>query len=108
MCGHSINCVNGGPYGAIEELSLFDEERNHPMSYSFVCGDMTADGYGDLSSIQAHNGLPVSFYKNDGNEDLVRVDVKGLEAVETLLPLASLPWPEKVWFEDINGDGIGD
>ena len=94
--------------GAIEELSLFDEEKSHPMGYSFLCGDMTADGYGDLSSIQLHNGLPVSFYKNDGNGDLVRVDVKGLEAVETLLPLASLPWPERVWFEDINGDGIGD
>ena len=94
--------------GAIEELSLFDEERDHPMSYSFLCGDMTADGYGDLSSIQAHNGLPVSFYKNDGNGDLVRVDVKGLEVVETLTVIESLPWPERVWFEDINGDGIGD
>lgn len=94
--------------GAIEELSLFEEEKNHPMDYSFLCGDMTGNGYGDLSSIQRHNGLPISFYKNDGNGDLVRVDIKGQEDVKTLLPLASLPWPERVWFEDINGDGIGD
>jgi hypothetical protein len=52
--------------------------------------------------------LPVSFYKNDGNGDLVRVDVKGLEVVKTLIVLESLPWAERVWFEDINGDGIGD
>jgi hypothetical protein len=93
--------------GAIEELSLFDEEKSHPMGYSFLCGDMTADGYGDLSSIQLHNGIPVSFYKNDGNGDLVRVDVKGLEVVKTLTVLG-LPSAERVWFEDINGDGIGD
>ena len=93
--------------GAIEELDLLPEEDDYPMGYNHLCGDMTGDGLGDLSSIQSHSGSDVSFYKNDGKGGLVRTPIKGLEAIE-VLSVGTVPIPEQVRFVDINGDNIGD
>ena len=93
--------------GEIQELNLLEEERTYPMGFSHLCGDMTGDGLGDLSSIQSHSGSDVSFYKNDGKGGLVRTPIKGLEAIE-VLSVGTVPIPEQVRFVDINGDNIGD
>ena len=88
--------------GSLEELNLLAEEKDYPMGFSHLCGDMTGNGYGDLSSIQVHNGTPVSFYRNNSHGELVRNNIKGLDVVTALLNI------ERVWFIDINGDDIGD
>jgi len=93
--------------GEIQELDLLEEESTYPMGFSHLCGDMTGDGLGDLSSIQYHGGSEVSFYKNDGKGGLVRTEIKGLEAIE-VLSVGTVPIPEQVRFVDINGDNIGD
>ncbi|WP_461483987.1 FG-GAP repeat domain-containing protein [Porticoccus sp.] len=93
--------------GAIEELDLLPEENDYPMGFSHLCGDMTGDGLGDLSSIQLHGGSEVSFYKNNGQGGLVRTEIKGLEAIEILIA-GTVTIPEQVRLVDINGDNIGD
>ena len=94
--------------GEIEELDLLPEERDYPMGFSHLCGDMTGDGLGDLSSRQPQVQSQAVFYENDGQGQLKRTYIKGLDAV-TGLPSYSLSGrSHEGRLMDLNGDGIGD
>ena len=68
----------------IEELDLLPEERDYPLEFSHLCGDMTGDGLGDLSSRQPQVHSQAVFYENDGRGQLRRTHIKGLDAVTGL------------------------
>lgn len=94
--------------GAIEELDLLPEERDYPMGFSHLCGDMTGDGLGDLSSRQPQAQSQAVFYANDGQDQLKRTLIKGLGAVEALQVGDITGSPQQGRLMDLNGDGIGD
>ena len=94
--------------GAIEELDLLPEERDYPMGFSHLCGDMTGDGLGDLASRQPQVQSQAVFYVNDGQGQLKRTYIKGLDAVAALPSDEITGRPQQGRLMDINGDGIGD
>jgi hypothetical protein len=94
--------------GEIEELDLLAEERDYPMGFSHLCGDMTGDGLGDLSSRQPQVQSQAVFYENDGQGQLRRTHIKGLDAVTGLPSYAQSGRPYEGRLMDLNGDGIGD
>lgn len=94
--------------GEIEELDLLPEERDYPMGFSHLCGDMTGDGLGDLSSRQPQVHSQAVLYVNDGQGQLRRTYIKGLDSVKALPSDAITGRPQQGRLMDVNGDGIGD
>jgi hypothetical protein len=94
--------------GAIEELDLLPEERDYPLGFSPLCGDMTGDGLWDLSSRQPQVHSQAVLYANDGQGQLRRTDIKGLDSIAALPSDAISGRPQQGRLMDVNGDGIGD
>ena len=78
------------------------------MGFSHLCGDMTGDGLGDLASRQPQVQSQAVFYVNDGQGQLRRTYIKGLDAVAALPSDEITGRPQQGRLMDINGDGIGD
>ncbi len=77
-----------------------DEQDEFRQDVYFGCEDITGDGLGDLVMFDDLRNYGIQAFINEGNEDLVKTAIRGIETLEDR--------NSRAIFVDVNGDGIGD